>query len=284
MQIELDEVMARAAHENFPVALRLLPRDVRGHLAAVYGYARLVDILGDEYDGDRSQALDWAESELDSLYSGSPRHPVFRKLASTVDRFDLPRKPFDRLLAANRLDQVKTRYKDRTDLLGYCALSANPVGHLVLAVFGAATPDRLAASDSVCSGLQILEHLQDVAEDAGVGRVYLPREDMARFGCSIEDLTASRAGDSLRRLVAHEVLWAYRLLEEGIPLVRSLNGYARPAIAGFVSGGLAGLDTIRKAGFDVLGDSRRSGPFAFLRRFVPTCLGRGGRGTIGEEL
>lgn len=276
--LELDAVMARAAGENFPVALRLLPRDLRGHLEAIYGYARLVDDLGDEYPGDRSAALDWADSELDALFAGSPRHPVFRRLAPMVNSFHLPRRPFDELLAANRLDQHKTRYETREELLDYCALSANPVGHMVLAVFESGAPERLAASDAVCSGLQILEHLQDVAEDAEAGRVYLPAEDMARFGCSIEDLSAPEAGAGLRALVAYESGFARELVEQGIPLVRSLAGYARLAISGFVAGGLAGLDAIEKAGFEVLGETRRAGRSAILGRFIPVYLGRQRRG------
>lgn len=277
LHVELDAVMAKAGAENFPVALRLLPREPRRHLEAIYGYARLVDDLGDEFPGDRSAALDWVDSELDALFSGSPRHPVFRRLAPMVEGFSVPRRPFDQLLAANRLDQHKTRYETRQELLDYCALSANPVGHLVLAVFESSTPERLAASDAVCSGLQILEHLQDVAEDADVGRVYLPVEDMARFGCSVEDLSAPEAGTALRELVAYESGFARELVEEGIPLVRSLTGYARLAISGFVAGGLAGLDAIEKAGFEVLGGTRQAGRSGLLRRFIPVYLGRHGR-------
>ena len=272
--VALDVVMARAAGENFPVALRLLPRRLRDHLEAIYGYARLVDNLGDEFPGDRTVALDWADSELDALFSGSPRHPVFRRLAPMIHSFDVPRRPFDELLAANRLDQHKTRYETRQELLDYCALSANPVGHMVLAVLESTTPERLAASDAVCSGLQILEHLQDVAEDAKAGRVYLPAEDMARFGCSIEDLEAPEAGPGLRELVAYESGFARELVEQGLPLVRSLTGFARLAISGFVAGGLAGLDAIEKADFEVLGDTRRAGRWGLIRRFVPVYLGR----------
>ena len=274
---DLDALVAQAAAENFPVALRLLPRRLRDHLKAIYGYARLVDDLGDEFPGDRAAALDWVDSELDALFGGSPQHPVFRRLAPTIEDFGLPRRPFDQLLAANRLDQHKTRYRDRGELMEYCELSANPVGHMVLSVFGSDTPDRRVASDAVCSGLQILEHLQDVAEDARAGRVYLPAEDMARFGCAIEDLSAPEAGTGLRRLVAYEAGFARELIEKGFPLVRSLGGYARLAISGFVAGGLAGLDAVEKADFEVLGGVRRAGPSRVLRRFVPVYLGGGRR-------
>lgn len=275
----LDSVMARAAAENFPVALRLLPRAVRGHLRAIYGYARLVDNLGDEYPGDRHAALDWVEDRLDSLFAGNPRHEVFVRLAPTVQRFGLVREPFDHLLAANRLDQHKSRYEDFDELLGYCELSANPVGHLVLAVFEASTPERVAASDHVCSGLQVLEHLQDVAEDAARGRVYLPADDMEHFGVTADDLRASVAGAGLRGLVAYEASRARAMLDRGRPLVASLRGPARLAVAGFVAGGLANLDALRSAGFDVLGRSPKAGPARVLGRlggvYGPSLIRRG---------
>ena len=268
----IDAVMARASGENFPVALGVLPRRLRSHLEAIYGYARLVDDLGDRYGGDRSAALDWLEQQIDDLYAGAPRHEVFRRLAVTVQEFAIPRTPFDDLLAANRLDQTKTAYSDWEDLLGYCALSANPVGHLVLAVLEAATPQRLPASDAVCSGLQVLEHLQDVGEDAAAGRVYLPAEDMARFGCTPADLLAPEAGEPLRRLVAFECARARELLEGGRTLVASLRGFGRLAVTGFVAGGLAGLDAIEAAGWEVLGATRKAGAWRLLRRAVPLYL------------
>ena len=272
-QPSLGAVMDRAGTENFPVAMRVLPREVRQHLRAVYGYARLVDNLGDEYQGDRIAALDWADAELDALFAGAPRHRIFERLAATVERFDLPRTPFDRLLAANRLDQHKAGYADWDELLGYCELSANPVGHLVLAVFEADTPERVAASDDVCSGLQVLEHLQDVGEDAQAGRVYLPADDMERFGVTAEDLLAPVAGPPLRRLVAHEAGRARTMLRRGHGLAASLKGHARLAVSGFVAGGLANLDAIEAADFEVLGGLRQAGRLRLLRRLAGVYLG-----------
>ena len=266
--VGLEAVMARASSENFPVALRLLPKAVQGHLRAIYGYARLVDNLGDEYPGDRLAALDWVEAQLDSLFVGAPRHEAFVRLAPAVDRFGLDRRPFDQLLAANRLDQHKTSYADFDDLMEYCKLSANPVGHLVLAVFEAATGDRLAASDQVCSGLQVLEHLQDVGEDAANGRVYLPAEDMERFGVAVDDLHAPEASAGLRGLVAFEAGRARTMLGHGRGLVESLRGPARLAVAGFVAGGLANLDALEAAGFEVLGATRKAGPTRVLSRLA----------------
>lgn len=269
----LSGIMDRARHENFPVALRILPADRRNHLRAIYGYARLTDNLGDEYRGDRSKALDWLEGELDDLFAGRPSHPVFQQLVPTVARFNLGRAPFDKLLAANRLDQTKKSYATWDELMDYCILSANPVGHLVLAVFEASSPDRLAASDAVCSGLQVLEHLQDVGEDARAGRVYLPADDMGSFECSYEDLLAPVAGENLRRLVEYQARRARQLVERGRWLVRSLRGYARLAVAGFVAGGLAGLDAIEAKGFEVLDGTNQAGSGRLLRRYLPLYLG-----------
>ena len=269
----LDAVMARAGGENFPVALRTLPAPLRRHLLAVYGYARLIDNLGNEYPGDRSAALDWVDAQLDDLFAGTPDHPIFRQLAPTVAHFDLPRTPFDALLAANRLDQHKHRYATWDELLEYCALSANPVGHLVLAVFGSATAERLAASDAVCSGLQVLEHLQDLGEDAAAGCVYMPAEDMERFGCTTDDLLAPVAGTGVRDLVAYEAGRAREMLETGRALVASMRGYGRLAVAGFVAGGLAGLDAVEGARFEVLSTTRQAGTVRLLRRLVPVYLG-----------
>ena len=273
--------MARASSENFPVALRLLPRAVQGHLRAIYGYARLVDNLGDEYPGDRPAALDWVEAQLDDLFAGAPRHEVFVRLASTVAHFGLDRRPFDQLLAANRLDQNKTSYADFDELMEYCDLSANPVGHLVLAVFDSATPARLAASDQVCSGLQVLEHLQDVGEDAARGRVYLPADDMERFGVAVEDLGAVAAPASLRGLVAYEAARARTMLRAGHRLVGSLRGPARLAVAGFVAGGLAGLDALTAARFEVLGGTRKAGSARVLGHLAGVYLSGASRRGAG---
>ena len=266
--VNLEAVMARAGGENFPVALRLLPGSVRAHLQAVYGYARLVDNLGDDFPGDRTVALDWVEAELDGLFAGTPRHEVFAQLAPTVARFGLDRGPFDQLLAANRLDQHKSSYADFGELLDYCKLSANPVGHLVLAIFEAGTGDRRGASDDICSALQILEHLQDVGEDAAAGRIYLPADDMEHFAVTAEDLRAPVAGANLRGLVAYEASRATSMFERGRWLVGSLRGPARLAVAGFVAGGLAGLDALAAAGYEVLSRNRAASRPKQLRHLV----------------
>jgi squalene synthase HpnC len=253
-----DAVMTQAREENFPVASRLVARDTRGHLLAIYGFARLVDDLGDEAHGDRLALLDQIEEQLDDLYAGRPPHDdVLRSLAPTVQACALPAEPFRRLIEANRRDQVVKRYETFDELLGYCQLSAAPVGELVLRVFGAATPQRIALSDRVCAGLQVTEHLQDVAEDYARGRVYLPREDLVHFGCGDDQLASG--GQALRAVVSFEAVRARMLLAAGAPLARQLPWRARLAVAGFVAGGLAALDG--------LAGRRRRGSFAagFLR-------------------
>ncbi|MEV4838683.1 squalene synthase HpnC [Nonomuraea sp. NPDC049486] len=253
------DFMSKAGQENFPVALRMLPVHYRNHLAAVYGFARFVDDLGDEGEpGDRLRLLDDVETDLDRLYGGSgPRLPVVRALTRTVESCAVPAEPFRRLLEANRRDQTVTRYDTFDDLLGYCELSANPVGHIVLHVFASADPPRLAWSDRVCSALQILEHCQDVGEDHARGRIYLPAQDLRRFGCAEADLSSRTTPGRLRRVVALQTVRAAEMLREGRPLVASLSGYARPAVAGYVAGGLATVAALDRAGHDVLGRAVR---------------------------
>jgi squalene synthase HpnC len=252
-----DGVMAQAGSENFTVASALVGRERQRHLRAIYGFARLVDDVGDEAEGNRMALLEVVADELARVYDGAPRHPVMVELQRTVRACRLPSDPFARLIEANRLDQVQTRYRTFSQLLGYCQLSAAPVGELVLHVFGAATPERIALSDRICAGLQVVEHLQDIAEDHARGRVYIPEEDLVRFGCNDEDLAG--AGTAARRaLVAFESDRARRLLAAGAPLARTLPPRPRLAIAGFVAGGRAALDALQAGG-----GSRRVPRFAY---------------------
>jgi squalene synthase HpnC len=252
-----DLIMARAATENFPVASRLLPSAARAHLLAIYGFARLVDQLGDDEPGDRLAALDWLEAELDRAFAGTARHPVMVALTPTIRACGLEREPFERLIEANRLDQRVQRYATWEELLGYCHLSADPVGELVLGVFGAATTERIARSDDICTALQLTEHWQDVREDLARGRVYLPLEELERGGCTVEDLTAPRVGEPLRGVLAFVAGRTARLYERGEPLVASLHGWQRLALAGYVGGGRAALGALAAARYEVLAGSPR---------------------------
>ena len=264
--------MAQASSENFPVASHLLPRAVRPHLLAIYGFARLVDDIGDESAGDRLAELEWAERELERAAAGEAHHPVFVPLSSTIRQLDLALQPFRDLIEANRRDQSVTRYPTFDDLVGYCMLSAAPVGRLVLAVLDCATPERIAHSDRVCIGLQIVEHLQDVAEDAGNGRVYLPLEDLRSNGCDVERLLDADQRAALCRTVAREADRARSLLADGAPLARQLPLRARLAVAGFSAGGAAALDAIERAGFDVVARRCRPTKARFARQWVRTLL------------
>ena len=272
---------AQAGAENFPVALRVLPRRYRRDLAAVYGFARSVDDMGDEAaPGQRLELLDELEADIGRLYQkvrwagapgpggtgnepgpagDGPRLPVVRALARTVVTCAIPAQPFLDLIEANRQDQVVTRYRAFADLLGYCRLSANPVGRIVLHVFGAATPEREALSDRVCTALQLAEHWQDVAEDLRAGRIYLPLADLDRFGVTEADLAAPRAGPGVRALIAFQVGRARDLLDAGAPIVGTLRGAARLAVAGYVAGGRAALAAIAASGHDPLRATPRPG-------------------------
>jgi squalene synthase HpnC len=248
-----DAVLPLAAGENFPVALRVLGPRVAAHLTAIYGFARLVDQIGDEIGGDRLAALDAFRVDVARMFDGGdPRQPLLRRLVPTVRACGMPRGPFERLIDANRRDQSVRAYATFDELAGYCDLSANPVGELVLYVFGAASPELIALSDRVCTALQLVEHWQDVGEDYRRGRVYLPAEDLARFGVATEELGAPHASPALRELIAFEVARARRLLDDGAPLVRRLRGRARIAVAGYVGGGRANAEAIVRAGYDVL--------------------------------
>jgi squalene synthase HpnC len=259
-----EEVLAKAARESFPVALRVLPATTRQRLEAVYGFARLVDDAGDLYAGDRLTLLDWIESDLDRAYTGRAEHPLLQRLAAVLAELPLPRQPFLRLIEANRRDQEVTRYETWQELAAYCVLSANPVGELVLHVLGAASTERIALSDSVCTGLQLAEHWQDVGEDLARGRIYLPHEDLERFGVAEGDLVADEPTEPFRRLMAFEVERARGLLAAGLPLVASLRGRGRLAIAAYVGGGRAALDAIERSRFDVLRRSPRAPKVARL--------------------
>jgi squalene synthase HpnC len=248
-----DEFTIKASRENFPVASRLLPRAVRSQLMAIYGFARLTDDIGDEADGDRLALLDWLDDELTLASEGRAIHPVFQRLTPVLLDLDVSLEPFRNLIEANRVDQRVTRYESFDDLVGYCMLSAAPVGRLVLAVFHVATPERIEWSDQVCIALQLVEHLQDIGEDARDGRIYMPLEDLREFDVTETDLLASSANESLRALVAKETQRTRELLASGSPLASSLPFRARLAVAGFVGGGLAAADAIERADYDVLG-------------------------------
>ncbi|MEU5052557.1 squalene synthase HpnC [Streptomyces sp. NPDC021096] len=288
-------VLDKAAHENFPVAPFFVPRAWRADLMAIYGYARLVDDIGDgdlapggrdaellgldrEQSDDRLTMLDAFEADLLRVFDPTgtgPRHPLLIRLRPTVRRCGLTPEPFLGLIEANRQDQRVSRYATYDELLAYCELSANPVGRLVLGITGTASPERIRHSDAVCTALQIIEHLQDVAEDLGRDRVYLPAEDMKRFRVTESDLALPTAGASVRALVAYEAERAGRLLNEGTPLVGSVHGRLKLLLAGFVGGGRAALRAVTAAGHDVLPGPPKPTKLSVLREVGATLRREG---------
>ncbi len=288
-------VLDQAAHENFPVAPFFLPRAWRTDLMAVYGFARLVDDIGDgdlapgggdavllgldRAQGDNRPALlDALEADLHRVFSDrapGPGHPLMRRLGPTVRRCALTPEPFLALIEANRQDQRVSRYGTYDDLAAYCELSANPVGRLVLAITDTASPERIRHSDAVCTALQIVEHVQDVAEDLGRDRIYLPAEDMKRFGVNEADLAAPSGGASVRALIAYEAERARELLNEGTPLVGSVHGRLKLLLAGFVGGGRAALQAVAAADHDVLPGPPKPTKLSLLREVGATLRREG---------
>ena len=247
--------MLRSSGENFRVASRLLPRTLRSDLLCLYGYARLVDEIGDSYQGDRLKALDWLQAELirDTESGSGSSQEFIAGVATLVRQGRVSRQPLLDLIQANRMDQTVHRYETADDLYRYCSLSANPVGRMVLELFGTLDDRRADWSDSICTGLQLAEHWQDVREDAESGRVYLPAEDMHHFGVGEAELKSDGpATANLRRLMEFESQRARGLLRDGAPLVRSLRGRLKVAVAGFLAGGHAALDALARQGFDPL--------------------------------
>jgi squalene synthase HpnC len=264
--------MPKAQAENFTVASLLLSPRQRHALLGIYGFARLVDDIGDETTGDREAMLDWLEDDISRMFTGRPIHPLLRRLAPSARELGFPKRAFLRLIAANRQDQEVTRYPSYEDLAAYCDLSANPVGELVLYTFDAATAERIHLSDSVCTGLQLAEHWQDVGEDFRRRRIYLPQEDLERFGVEEEELAASTPSGRLKELLAFEVERGRRLLDPGIELVRSLSGRAKLAVAGYVGGGRAAFDAIESSGYDVLERAPKATGAARARATVQVLL------------
>ncbi len=241
------------AGENFPVAMRLLPARFRNDLLAVYRYARRVDTLGDEAPGDRRRALAEVAAEVQALYRGEPvRNPVVAGLANTVQRCLLPADPLLALVHANVMDQDVHSYATFDDLLGYCSYSANPVGEIVLHIFDCVSANRLALSNRICTGLQLIEHWQDIGEDYAAGRIYLPEQDMARYRVNASDLGGVRASPQLRALLAFETDRALAWLNAGAPLAATLSGWPRLAVSGYLAGGRAAAARLRARDYDPL--------------------------------
>ena len=274
------ERLARRHYENFSVATWFLPKRLRPHFYSIYAYCRISDDLGDEVGRaqDALQLLDEWEAELNATYLTlveaaapdiqknveelhaepgprnplAPRHPVFIALRETIRACDIPRQPFADLLTAFRQDQRVSRYETFEDVLGYCHYSANPVGRLVLYACGYRDSERQQLSDYTCTALQLANFWQDVAVDHGKGRIYLPLEDLRRFGVSETDIAERRATPQFLELMRFQVGRAREWFHKGLPLAQKVDSELAIDIELFSRGGLAILDAIERQGYDVL--------------------------------
>jgi squalene synthase HpnC len=248
--------LSESHYENFHVVSRFLPKALRPHFHAIYAYCRISDDLGDEV-GDCSAALallDLWGRELDACFEGRARHPVFVALAETIRACAIPKEPFADLLTAFRQDQTVTRYETMQDVLGYCRYSANPVGRLVLYACGEVNEENFRLSDATCTALQLANFWQDVRVDFAKGRVYLPQDDMRRFGVSDETIAAGIATPGFRALLRHEVDFARDLFEDGLPLIQRVHRDLAVDLDLFSRGGLEILRAIERQDFDVLSE------------------------------
>ena len=247
--------LARSHYENFSVASWFLPEHLRQHFLNVYAYCRISDDLGDEV-GDTAaslQLLDQWETELNACYDGHPRHPVFVALAETVRKFEIPKHEFVDLLTAFRRDQNVTRYETFNDLLGYCRYSANPVGHLVLYLCGYCDPERQLLSDYTCTALQLANFWQDVSADYGKGRIYLPLEDLRRFGVSEQAIRDGENTPAFCDMLKFEVKRAREWFTQGLPLIAKVDRKLATDIELFSRGGQEILHAIEHQSYAVLG-------------------------------
>lgn len=242
-------------YENFPVASLLLPARLRPPVEAVYAFARSADDLADEGYATRDErlaALHAYEAQLDRIAAGLPTETaMFDRLAQMVAAHGLPLQPMRDLLSAFRQDVVTTRYATFDDLLDYCRRSANPVGALMLHLYGVDDRDSLRQSDAICSSLQLVNFWQDVAIDWDKGRIYLPLEDLARFGVGEDQIARQDSGERWRALMRFEVERARAMMRAGAPLARRLPGRIGWELRLIVQGGLRILERIEQADYDV---------------------------------
>lgn len=250
------ERYTRGHQENFTVVSRFLPRELRAPMFAVYAFCRYTDNLGDEAEGDRLALLDQWEAELRSAFGGSPKHPISLALADLAQRKPLEPDPFLRLIEANRLDQTKSRYADFQELLDYCRLSASPVGEMVLALWEISDAERRKLSDATCTALQLANHWQDVRRDWLAGRLYLPLDDLRRFGLNenalADQIAAARADDAFRRMMRFQVDRAEAYFRSGDALVALVPRELAVDLRLFSDGGRAVLRAIAAQDYDVL--------------------------------
>jgi len=245
--------LARRHYENFTVVSLFVPRELRQHFCNIYAWCRWADDLADE-TRDPELGLDllgWWQRELLACYQGSVRHPVMVALRETVDRFSIPRDPFLDLLTAFRQDQRVVRYETFEELLDYCRHSANPVGRLILFLGRCHMPERVLLSDQICTGLQLVNFWQDVAQDYDRGRIYIPRTESRRVGYSEEMFARREFNPAFRTLMKGLVNEAAAFLRRGRPLVAMMPRKLQVPIYLFVRGGLSIAQAIEKVDYNV---------------------------------
>jgi squalene synthase HpnC len=248
--------LARSHYENFSVASWFLPKRLRQHFFNVYAYCRISDDLGDEVGNTNASLalLDQWQRELDACYEGSPKHPVFVALAETVRTFDIPKHEFSDLLTAFRQDQTITRFQTFDHVLAYCHYSANPVGHLVLYLCGYRDAERQQLSDFTCTALQLANFWQDVSVDYAKDRIYLPLEDLRRFGVTEDDIAQKRNTSAFCEMMKFEVERARDWFRQGLPLIGKVDRELSVDLDLFSRGGLEILSAIERQNFAVLGN------------------------------
>jgi squalene synthase HpnC len=246
--------LATHHYENFPMVSFLLPKDLHQDFFNVYAFCRWADDLADEIGDPKAslRLLQWWRGELQAMYRGEARHPVFVALRETAGLRELPQKPFDDLISAFEQDQVKARYADWDEVRAYCQCSANPVGRLVLMLAGYRDEERFRMSDATCTGLQLANFWQDVTVDWAKNRVYLPQDLLARHGVSEADIAARRFTPPFREAMREAVDFARRCFTEGLPLAATLDRRLSLDIELFSRGGMLVLDKIERQGYDVL--------------------------------
>ncbi len=249
------QAMSVGHYENFPVGSLLLPRRMRRAVHVIYHFARHADDIADEGDAQPAQrlaALQALRDELARIEAGTtPQLPLMQDLARVIAAYQLPLAPFYDLLSAFSQDVEKTRYQDFAELVDYCRRSANPVGRLMLALYGERDPRSLAMSDGICTALQLINFWQDVAVDWQKGRVYIPQDDLAKFRVSEDQIARGDAGGVWPMLMDKEVKRALAMLEAGSPLALKLKGRLGWELRLIVLGGERILKKIHDARGDV---------------------------------
>ncbi len=246
--------IATGHYENFPVGSWIIPREKRRYVHAIYAFARQADDFADEKiyrEEERENLLKEWETRLEECINKEPDHPVFIALKETIERFNIPLELLKDLIAAFRMDTVNRRYQKASDLLTYCRYSANPVGRIVLYLFGYKDPDLHALSDSICTGLQLANFWQDVSIDLEKDRIYLPLEDMERFGYTVDQLKSHIVNDAFRGLLANEIELTRNLFRQGLPLCDKVGGGLSFELKAVCSGGMRILEKIEENGYDV---------------------------------